>query len=111
MNWDTFIYFAITSGLCWILGAWYAFRHKRRAALTLSGLGSALFLVFIIGFWVELERPPSPYHGRNPLVVLLLSLSSGYGSLRQVQVSMDARLQCIDVAGFYLHQLAQAGDS
>ena len=67
MNWDTFIYFAITSGLCWILGAWYAFRHKRRAALTLSGLGSALFLVFIIGFWVELERPPLRTMGETRL--------------------------------------------
>ena len=67
MNWDTFIYFAITSGLCWISGAWCAFRHKRKAALTLSGLGSALFLTFIVGFWIELDRPPLRTMGETRL--------------------------------------------
>ena len=67
MNWDSFIYFVIVSGACWILGAYGAFRKKRKLALVLSSMGSALFFLFIIGFWINLERPPLRTMGETRL--------------------------------------------
>lgn len=67
MTWDSFIYFAITSGLCWILGTFQAFRHQRKLALGFSSIGSILFLVFIIGLWIGLERPPLRTMGETRL--------------------------------------------
>lgn len=67
MNWGSFIYFAIASGLCWILGTFQSFHQRRKLALGVSGIGSILFLVFIIGLWISLERPPLRTMGETRL--------------------------------------------
>ena len=67
MSWNTFLIYALLSTLCWIVGAWLAFRDKREAALSFSMLGSAVFLLFIIGMWVSLERPPLRTMGETRL--------------------------------------------
>ena len=67
MNWQTFPYFAIAAVLCWLAGTLSAFRKRQRGALMLSGLGSAIFLVFIIGFWIGLDRPPLRTMGETRL--------------------------------------------
>ena len=67
MSWNTFLIYAFLSTLCWIVGAWLAFCHKRKAALSFSILGSAVFLLFIIGMWVSLERPPLRTMGETRL--------------------------------------------
>lgn len=67
MNWESFIYFAIASGVCWFLGTVQAFRHHRKLAFVFSGLGSALFLTFIVGLWTTLERPPLRTMGETRL--------------------------------------------
>ena len=67
MSWDTFIYYALASLLCWLLGTWSAFRKRRGWALGLSTVGSAIFLVFIVGFWIALERPPLRTMGETRL--------------------------------------------
>ena len=67
MSWNTFLIYALLSALCWIVGAWLAFRDKRKAALSFSILGSAVFLLFIIGMWVSLERPPLRTMGETRL--------------------------------------------
>ncbi|MBR5841192.1 MAG: cytochrome c biogenesis protein CcsA [Bacteroidaceae bacterium] len=67
MNWQSFPYFAIAAVLCWLAGTLSAFRKRQRGALVLSGLGSAIFLVFIIGFWMVLDRPPLRTMGETRL--------------------------------------------
>lgn len=67
MNWQSFPYFAITAVLCWLMGSLCASRKRQRGALILSGLGSAIFLVFIIGFWIGLDRPPLRTMGETRL--------------------------------------------
>ena len=67
MSWDSFIYFAIASGICWIWGTFQAFHQRRKLAIGVSGIGSILFLVFIIGLWISLERPPLRTMGETRL--------------------------------------------
>lgn len=67
MNWQSFPYFAITAVFCWLMGSLCASRKRQRGALILSGLGSAIFLVFIIGFWIGLDRPPLRTMGETRL--------------------------------------------
>lgn len=68
MNWDSFIYFAILSILFWAAGATAAFKSKRKATpalLTVTGL--LIFLLFIVGLWHFLERPPLRTMGETRL--------------------------------------------
>ena len=58
MSWSSFLIYALGAALCWILGAFHAFRDKRNWALGMSAMGSVVFLSFVIGMWFELERPP-----------------------------------------------------
>ena len=67
MNWDTFIYYAVASALCWVAGAVSAFRKQRKTAMALSAAGSLVFLVFIAGMWVALDRPPLRTMGETRL--------------------------------------------
>lgn len=67
MSWESFIGYALASGLCWSLGALFAFRGFRKRAIGCSMLGSLVFLVFIVGFWISLERPPMRTMGETRL--------------------------------------------
>ncbi len=67
MSWDTFIFFASAAGLCWISGAVLAFRHQRGYAIAVSSLGTAVFMAFITGLWISLERPPLRTMGETRL--------------------------------------------
>lgn len=58
MTWDAFIYFAIAASVLWAAGAWAGWRKKAAWAYALTGTGVGVFLVFIIGLWMGLERPP-----------------------------------------------------
>ena len=67
MSWNSFLIYALGAILCWIMGAFLAFREKKVGAMSLSGLGSAVFLTFIIGMWISLERPPLRTMGETRL--------------------------------------------
>ena len=67
MSWSSFLIYALGAALCWIMGAFLAFREKRNWALGISVLGSVVFLSFIIGMWFELERPPMRTIGETRL--------------------------------------------
>ena len=67
MSWSSFLIYALGAALCWIMGAFLAFREKRNWALGISVLGSVVFLSFIIGRWFELERPPMRTMGETRL--------------------------------------------
>ncbi len=67
ISWDTFIYFASAAGLCWIAGAALAFIRQQRYAIAASAAGTLVFMTFIIGLWISLERPPLRTMGETRL--------------------------------------------
>ena len=76
MSWDLFVWFAAGAAFCWILGSVTAFFSKKTwPAATLSLLGTAVLLVFVIGMWVSQKRPPMRTMGETRLwYSLFLSL-------------------------------------
>lgn len=67
MSWDSFVMYALASVLCWVLGAFLAFKSRRKGAIVSSSIGSLVFFLFIIGMWVSLERPPLRTMGETRL--------------------------------------------
>ena len=67
MSWTLFLPHALVAALCWLAGAFLAFRGKRKWALGISGIGSIVFLLFIVGLWIGLERPPMRTMGETRL--------------------------------------------
>ncbi len=51
----------------WVAGTVSAFRGNRKTAIALSAAGSLVFLAFITGMWVMLERPPLRTMGETRL--------------------------------------------
>lgn len=68
MNWNYFTGFACSAILCWGGGAVAAWRCKKPYfAYGLTSLGLLLFLAFIVGMWISLERPPMRTMGETRL--------------------------------------------
>ena len=68
MDWSYFIYFAAPALLCWIGGAWLAYRPSfSKGAVAWTVFGLAIFSAFIIGMWISLERPPLRTMGETRL--------------------------------------------
>lgn len=68
MSWDAFAGFAAFAALCWVTGSVLAFVSKRRAATAGVFLtGTAALLVFIVGMWIALQRPPLRSMGETRL--------------------------------------------
>ena len=68
MDWSHFIFYGAAAAICWIAGAVAAYRSEGvRPAAALSLCGSAIFLVFITGLWISLERPPMRTVGETRL--------------------------------------------
>lgn len=67
MTWSHFPYFALPAVLCWMAGAWYAYKERRLQTWSLTMLGILIFFGFIIGMWISLERPPLRTMGETRL--------------------------------------------
>lgn len=67
MSWDSFIWYALAAILLWVLGAWGSWKEKPRMAYVSSLAGLAVFLTFIVGMWISLERPPLRTMGETRL--------------------------------------------
>ena len=67
MSWDSLGMYALISGICWVIGAYGAFRNHRKVAVEVTGLGSLVFFLFIVGLWISLERPPLRTMGETRL--------------------------------------------
>ena len=69
INWDSFYLFSIFSILFWMAGAVVAALKEKfsRAAALLTVIGTSVFLVFICGLWMYLERPPLKTMGETRL--------------------------------------------
>jgi len=68
MQWEYFIWFALSSAVCWIIASMLAYnpRHYGKTiAITVAGL--VIFALFIAGMWVSLERPPLRTMGETRL--------------------------------------------
>lgn len=68
MVWESLIYFGTAASLLWIAGAATALKGRSsRISAILTLAGSAIFLAFIAGLWVSLERPPMRTVGETRL--------------------------------------------
>ncbi len=67
MTWDQFIFFAITSIVLWLIGAFSAWKNKSGLAYTSTVLGLLVFFGFIVSMWISLERPPLRTMGETRL--------------------------------------------
>ena len=68
MSWSLFVWFAAFAALCWVVGSVLAFVSKKTwPAASVSLLGTAALLVFIVGMWVTLKRPPMRTMGETRL--------------------------------------------
>ncbi len=67
MIWNYFIYFAVAAMLCWICGAWMAWKGRKAAAVGATIVGLAVFGTYILIMWVALERPPMRTMGETRL--------------------------------------------
>lgn len=68
MEWNHFIYFALPAVFCWGMGAMAAYRPGKSLQVVLwTVVGLAIFMAFIVGIWVSLERPPLRTMGETRL--------------------------------------------
>ena len=80
MDWNSFILFGTVSALCWLTAGFLSLKVRRiTAPLLISVAGTAIFLAFIIGFWITLERPPLRTLGETRLwYSLFLSMTGAF---------------------------------
>ena len=68
MEWNHLIYFALLAVFCWGMGAMAAYRPGKSLQVVLwTVAGLAIFMAFIVGMWVSLERPPLRTMGETRL--------------------------------------------
>lgn len=68
MEWNHLIYFALPAVFCWGMGAMAAYRPGKSLQVVLwTVVGLAIFMAFIVGMWVSLERPPLRTMGETRL--------------------------------------------
>ena len=68
MEWNHLIYFALPAVFCWGMGAMAAYRPGKSLQVVLwTVAGLAIFMAFIVGMWVSLERPPVRTMGETRL--------------------------------------------
>jgi ABC-type transport system involved in cytochrome c biogenesis permease subunit len=67
MMWSHFIFFAIVSLLCWLIGSFAAWKDKRRLAYAVTITGLLVMFAYIVGMWISQERPPLRTMGETRL--------------------------------------------
>ncbi|MHB9056629.1 MAG: cytochrome c biogenesis protein CcsA [Paludibacteraceae bacterium] len=67
MTWNFFVYYALPSIVLWDIGAFMAFKQRKKAAYIFTLSGILIFAVFIAGMWIYLERPPLRTMGETRL--------------------------------------------
>lgn len=85
LNWDWFSYFALVAVLCWIAGAWSAFK-KSSARMCVYGVracGVWYIYQLVVAFT---GASSSAYDGRNPFVVFVLFAFCRTDYLHKVEI-------------------------
>lgn len=72
MVWNYFVYIGVVAVVLWFVGAWLAWRDKRRSAVALTMAGFALLAVYTGCLWSALDRPPMRTMGETRLWYSLL---------------------------------------
>lgn len=68
MTWVYFPWFALTASILWGVGAYGAAKHKSgRWVYGFSFAGLLIFLAFVTGLWISLDRPPMRTMGETRL--------------------------------------------
>lgn len=68
MTWNDFTPFAVSSLAVWLIGSLMAWKPAyRKGSLVVFSFGSLIFLSFIIGLWISLNRPPLRTMGETRL--------------------------------------------
>lgn len=75
--WPEFIYFASAAVLLWFAGAVVAWKGRHGTALALTIAGLCVYIAFIVGLWVSLQRPPMRTLGETRLWYSLFMAVSG----------------------------------
>ncbi|WP_099463071.1 cytochrome c biogenesis protein CcsA [Parabacteroides provencensis] len=84
MMWSNFIWFALPVILLWLsAGVFVNFNRLEKTANLLTLLGIVLFLLFVIGFWIHIERPPMRTMGETRLWYSLFISAVGYVAYRR----------------------------
>lgn len=79
MTWNNFIFFAVGAMSLWSLGTVLACKPKyRKVSLGIFFTGILVFLTFIIGLWISLERPPMRTMGETRLFYSLFVALVGW---------------------------------
>lgn len=113
IGWNHLVYFGAVAIVCWIVGACAALRGRRKPAFAVvwTLLGSAVFMAFIAGMWVSLERPPLRTVGETRLWYSLFVTMVGamvYGRWRYrwillFSTLMSAVFICINILSPQIH--------
>ena len=84
MTWSNFVLFAIPAIILW-LSAWFLVNFKRfeKSANILSLFGSVVFAIFIVGFWIHIQRPPMRTMGETRLWYSMFISVVGYIAYRR----------------------------
>lgn len=75
--WPEFIYFASAAVFLWFAGALVAWKGRHGTALALTIAGLCVYIAFIVGLWVSLQRPPMRTLGETRLWYSLFMAVSG----------------------------------
>ena len=82
ITWSLFLPFALVATLLWAMGAIAVISQKRgktsRVYQWMMGDGIGVYLLFIIGLWVGLGRPPMRTLGETRLWYSLFMMVSGW---------------------------------
>ncbi len=81
MSWNNFIWFALPTMLLWLSAGCVVYRKDRlgkRLADLFMVSGIILFTIFIVGFWISLERPPMRTMGETRLWYSFFLSLAGY---------------------------------
>ena len=67
ISWNTFVWFALSAVILWAIGAWNAFKGRKAIGYAATVAGLLVFATFILGMWINLERPPLRTMGETRL--------------------------------------------
>ena len=114
MSWSYFTYFALASMLLWSFGAISAWKDRAKGAVFFTLGGLLIFLTFIVGMWISLERPPLRTMGETrlwysfflPLVGLLVYGRWRYRWILSFSTVLSAVFICVNLFRPEIHSKA-----
>lgn len=83
ITWDAFLYFALPAAALWLGAVVFIFLNKSGRLFEILALGgTAVFLAFVVSYWIGIERPPMRTMGETRLWFSLFISAIGYVTYR-----------------------------